>query len=80
MRMKTFSTSYVHDGRRWGLRFMARDFKDAEQRLAAIGCGRVEGMTYAAIPAWMIRFGLPGLWYGTAVVCLQNAWHSLRGR
>ena len=58
----------------------ARDFEDGDQRLAAIDRGRVEGVAGAVIPAWMVPFGLPGLWYGVAFVRLRDAWYSLCGR
>ena len=78
--MKTFSATYVHNNQLYAITFMARDFDDARERLAAIGRGSVDGKVGAIIPAWMVQFGLPGLWYGSALVWLRNAWYSLCGR
>ncbi len=42
--MDTFFCSYDHDGDTWGFHFKARDFEDAQARLAHLAQGKVIGI------------------------------------
>lgn len=50
-RFKTFLISYNHEGQRWSAEIKARDWADAEARLARLAFGRIDGELVATVPA-----------------------------
>ena len=49
--MKEFIASYNYDGASWNLRFHARDFDDAQARLARMSFARLDGEVQFTLPA-----------------------------
>lgn len=48
----TFVCTYRYKGKEWGFSIVAENFRDARERIAALGTwGRVDGILYNEIPA-----------------------------
>ncbi len=69
--LRTFLISYQHDGKTWGEEIKARDFEDAEIRLAKLRHAKLDGELMFTIPAEL------GLFAKIAIYIRNALWRGL---
>lgn len=75
--LKVFLATYRHEGAKWALELKARDFEDAQARLAKLSYATLDGELVAKVPAVAGPFVVLAAAIRNSLSRLANVWPSL---